>query len=117
MKNFALAATLVAALVAPGLVGVANAASGDDTVFGRDTFALERSLADRGIKATNLEEWGQVIVGTVKNADGTQSNQFFDKDTLQVVQPGGAAVNSGVGSAAAPYGRGEFESSNASLVD
>lgn len=59
-----------------------------DTVHGRPTSALERSLRDRGIVTAGFEEWGALIRAWVPNGKGGTSMVFLDPDTLELVTPG-----------------------------
>ena len=115
--SHAVAATLVVALSLPAAAFVASPANSDPKVFGRDKFDVQTSLVDRGVNATNVERWGQAIRAVVTNRDGTQSVQFFDKDSLQPVQADGTTIYNKTPTGKVPYGRGEFGSSNVSLVE
>ena len=59
-----------------------------NTVHGRPTYALERSLRDRGIMTAGFEEWGALIRAWVPNGKGGTSMVFLDPDTLEPVTPG-----------------------------
>ena len=59
-----------------------------DTVYGKPTDALERSLRDRGIVTAGFEEWGSLIRAWVPNGAGGTSVVFIDPDTLETVTPG-----------------------------
>lgn len=116
--SHAVAATLVVALSLPAAAFAAGPATNNDPkVFGRDKFDVQTSLADRGVNTTNVERWGQAIRAVVTNRDGTQSIQFFDKDSLQPVQADGTTIYNKAETGKVPYGRGEFGSSNVSLVE
>lgn len=80
----------LAAVAAIALPGVANAASTDApstneerTVFGEDTFTVEKALADRGVNAERVEQWGNKVRAFVIQPDGKLAMQFFDRDSLQ----------------------------------
>lgn len=84
----------LAAVAAIALPGVANAASIDTgtneertyderTVFGEDTFTVEKALADRGVNAERVEQWGNKVRAFVIQPDGKLAMQFFDRDSLQ----------------------------------
>lgn len=110
--TFAILATAAATFALP-----ANAASltqGDD-LFGHSKFNIERTLAERGIDATGLEAWGQSIRATVTNPDGTQTTQFFDKDTFQPVRSSGLSTSQSTGTGDT-YARGDFGSSNNTII-
>ena len=59
-----------------------------DTVHGKPTNALERSLRDRGIVTSGFEEWSGLIRAWVPNDQGGTSMVFLDPDTLELVTPG-----------------------------
>ena len=59
-----------------------------DTVHGKPTYGLERSLRDRGIVTVGFEEWGGLIRAWVPNGQGGTSMVFLDPDTLELVTPG-----------------------------
>lgn len=117
MKNvsFAILATVAAALALPTIANAASLTENDESVFGRDKFNVERTLASRGIDATDLAAWGQTIQATVTAADGTKTIQYFDKDTLQPVRANGGSLTSGVSSTES-YGRGEFGAGNNTII-
>lgn len=104
--TFAILATAAAAFALPGMANAASLSTNDD-LFGHSKFNIERTLAERGIEATELEAWGQAIRATVTAADGTTTTQFFDKDTFQPVRSNGQSLNNGTGTGES-YGRGEF---------
>ena len=53
------------------------------TVFGEDTFTVEKALADRGVNAERVEQWGNKVRAFVIQPDGKLAMQFFDRDSLQ----------------------------------
>lgn len=81
--------SIVAVLALVGLASVpAFAHDGElDTVHGRPTNALERSLRDRGIVTAGFEEWGALIRAWVPNGNGATGMVFLDPDTLELVTP------------------------------
>ncbi len=70
-----------------GFTALPTLAMADTTIHGRDEFALEAALLDRGVATERLEEWGGYVRAWVPNGAGGTSMQFFDPDTLQQVEP------------------------------
>jgi hypothetical protein len=77
--------SLVAALVAvaglatPVLAQSISGSSSDD--FNEDS--VLQQLRDRGVPATDVQEWGNKVQATVTLADGSSSFAYFDADTLR----------------------------------
>lgn len=82
--------SIVAALAVIGLSAVPAfaAESEQDSVHGKSTYALERSLRDRGIVTAGFEEWGALIRAWVPKGQGGTSMVLLDPDTLELVTPG-----------------------------
>jgi len=85
--------SVVTVLALVGLSAIPAFAAGDrdserDTVHGKPTYGLERSLRDRGIVTAGFEEWGGLIRAWVPNGKGGTSMVFLDPDTLELVTPG-----------------------------
>lgn len=86
--------SLVTVLALVGLTAIPAIAAGSDrdserdTVHGKPTYGLERSLRDRGIVTAGFEEWGGLIRAWVPNGQGGTSMVFLDPDTLELVTPG-----------------------------
>lgn len=82
----------LAALVAmTPAVSFAEEYENDHNIHGRSPESLIATLAQKGIDADNVEEWGNLIrVDTRDRETGTHSFVLIDKDTLQ---PHQAAAN------------------------
>lgn len=83
--------TIIALVAAASLAGVAapafastEASITDNTPAFDADFVLVR-LHDQGVKATNVEEWGDLVRAYVTQDDGTQVMKFFTTDTLTPV--------------------------------
>ncbi|WP_108398329.1 hypothetical protein [Devosia submarina] len=107
---------VVAAAVA--FAPVSSFAMDDHEIHGRSEFSLTASLAEKGIAAERVEEWGNAIRVDIRNEDGSAGFIFVDKDTLQHLNAATAVGtrvdldNTGSGWSAA-----EFNSSTASLTE
>ena len=93
-SSLVIALAAVAAMALPGVAFAASSVeestssertSGERTVFGQDTFTVEKALADRGVNAERVEEWGSKVRAFVVQPDGKLAMQFFDRDSLQAV--------------------------------
>ncbi|KKB85102.1 hypothetical protein VW29_08080 [Devosia limi DSM 17137] len=88
-SSLVIALAAVAAMALPGVAFAASTAeestSSERTVFGQDTFTVEKALADRGINAERVEEWGSLVRAFVVQDDGKVAMQFFDAHSLQAV--------------------------------
>ena len=115
MRKFTLttAAVLVAVagFSAPALAGSLASDSDAELSFDRDLVLLQ--LQERGIDATEVSDWGQLIKATVTLADGSSAFRYFELDTLRPVTPGGATggntrvlseIDTGVARPVAPVG-------------
>jgi hypothetical protein len=88
---------VVAALVA--VVGLstpvlAESLAGSESSDDFNAQQVLQVLRDRGVEATDVQEWGAKIRATVTLADGSSTFQYFDADTLRPV--GEAAANTRV---------------------
>jgi len=88
IKKALLALTLVAAAAAPAFANT-DAAFGnpnptDDQLAFTKTAILEE-LHQKGINATDVEDWGNLIRADVTLADGTSHVQLFQPGSLQPV--------------------------------
>jgi hypothetical protein len=61
-----------------------------DDIHGRSIFALTAALADKGIDAERVEEWGGAIRVFVRDANGSSSMVLVNKDTLQPINQANA---------------------------
>lgn len=88
-SSLVIALAAVAAMALPGVAFAASAVeestTSERTVFGQDTFTVEKALADRGVNAERVEEWGSKVRAFVVQPDGKLAMQFFDRDSLQAV--------------------------------
>ncbi|KKC37846.1 hypothetical protein WH87_09180 [Devosia epidermidihirudinis] len=83
--------TVIALLTAASLAGVAApayaSAFGDVSPEFR-SFVADSIVADlnqKGVHATSVEEWGDLIRAYVTNDNGTQTMEFFTPGSLQPV--------------------------------
>jgi pyruvate carboxylase len=106
---------LVAAAVA--LTPVASFAD-DHTIHGRSEFALTASLAEKGIDAERVEEWGTAIRVDVRNADESNGFILVDKDTLQPLNSATAVgTRIDLGNTGSGWSAADFNSSTESLTE
>ena len=88
-SSLVIALAAVAAMALPGVAfaasSVEESTSSERTVFGQDTFTVEKALADRGVNAERVEEWGSLVRAFVVQEDGKLAMQFFDRDSLQAI--------------------------------
>ncbi|MGV8832668.1 MAG: hypothetical protein ACOH2N_11895 [Devosia sp.] len=83
--------TLIALVTATALLGAAAPAMagafGDGAPEARDDTAayILTSLQHKGVDATSVEEWGDLVRAYVTQADGTESMQLFTPTLLQPV--------------------------------
>jgi hypothetical protein len=81
------------ALTTAALIGVAapTLASpfGDGSTEMRElrAWSIEKTLQQKGVPVTGVEEWGDYVRAYVRTADGAQIMQFYDPITLEQVQP------------------------------
>jgi hypothetical protein len=78
--------SLVAALVAvAGLATpvLAQSISGSDSSDDFNEELVLQQLRDRGVPATEVQEWGNKVQATITLADGSSSFAYFDADTLR----------------------------------
>ena len=90
MKTFSIAAVLALASlsIAPAFASDNGAFNSDGaTIHGRSEFALVSALHDRGVVASSVEAWGNLILAWVPNDNGGSTMVFFDPDNLQQVNP------------------------------
>lgn len=90
MKTLSIATMLtVASLsIVPAFASDNGAFNSDGaTIHGRSEFALVSALHDRGVTATDVEAWGDLILAWVPNGNGGSTMVFFDADNLQQVNP------------------------------
>ena len=74
-------------------VGALPAFANTDSVFGNNDYtqidnaktAVQQELQQKGIKATDVDEWGGYVRADVKLADGTTAVRFFDASSLTPV--------------------------------
>ncbi len=59
----------------------------EQEVHGRSASSVITSLAQRGIDADAVEQWGEAIRVDLRGADGQGSFLLLDKDTLQPLSP------------------------------
>jgi hypothetical protein len=88
LKKSLIALAIVAAAAAPAFADT-------ETVFGNAhpttdqvdfaKSAITHQLQQRGIDATDVEEWGNYVRADVKLANGSTQVQFFEPITLQPV--------------------------------
>lgn len=89
-SSLVIALAAVAAMALPGVAFAASAVeetstNEERTVFGEDIFTVQKALADRGVDAERVEEWGSKVRAFVVQPDGKLAMQFFDRDSLQAV--------------------------------
>lgn len=82
MNKFIIPATLVAFTLAAGTPAFATT----DTIFDHTETYVQQDIADQGFNVTDVEEWGELIVATVVDAEGHTSFKFFDQDTIALVR-------------------------------
>ncbi|GEM_PF-1591334 len=84
MSLKAIALTLALGLIiAPTTASAASSLLDDHKIFGRDYFVIEAALAEQGITAISIEEWGEVVSVQAKDEDGSQQIILLNKDTLR----------------------------------
>lgn len=83
MSIKALAIAAVAATAFTSTAAFAESYFSKDEVFGRSTYVATVLLAEQGINAVSVEEWGQVVRVETVDADGSIKLIFADKDTLR----------------------------------
>jgi hypothetical protein len=80
--------TIIALVAAASLAGVAAPAYAAQSIVTDSSFdnnTIIARLHDQGVKATDVEEWGDLVRAYVVLEDGTQTMQFFSNDTLTPV--------------------------------
>ncbi|GHA21834.1 hypothetical protein GCM10007989_16460 [Devosia pacifica] len=107
---------LVAALAAVSLAPAASFASDDHEVHGRSDFALTAALAENGIAAERVEEWGEAIRVDVRQADGSLGVLLVDKDTLQPLSTISAGNRSQLGNTGSGFSATDFTNAPQSLT-
>ncbi len=98
IKNTIIALGTVAALIVGAAPAFANADNRTDPVFqvqldrqnSADNLVQAKQnvttlLAQRGIKATDVDEWGGYVRADVTQPDGSQAVRFFQPGTLEPV--------------------------------
>jgi CCR4-NOT transcriptional regulation complex NOT5 subunit len=78
---------LLAAMGAVAMPAITIAATGAENRIERERFDADlvlRRLQDRGVPATSVEEWNNLIRAFVE-VDGSVTMQYFDPDTLEPV--------------------------------
>jgi hypothetical protein len=83
MSIKALAIAAVATVAVTSTAAFADSYFTKDEVFGRSTFVTTTLLAEQGINALSVEEWGQVVRVETADTDGSVKLIFVDKDTLR----------------------------------
>lgn len=73
-----------------------SGSSSDPTTANFNEAVVLQTLKQRGVNASNLQEWNGKIRATVTEADGSSSFQFFDLNTLKPVPAFGGGNNSRV---------------------
>ena len=90
-RNITMKTLSIAAILAVASFSIAPAFASDSgdgaTIHGRSEFALVSALHDRGVTATGVEAWGDLILAWVPNDNGGSTMVFFDPDNLQQVNP------------------------------
>lgn len=81
IKKSVIALASAAALASIALPALAVEDSSD---FDADYVLYQ--LQSAGVAANDVEKWGSLVRAYVTTAEGGQSMQFFDPDTLQPVQ-------------------------------
>jgi triphosphoribosyl-dephospho-CoA synthetase len=84
--------SLVAALVAvAGLATpvLAQSISGSDSSDDFNEESVLQQLRDRGVPASEVQEWGNKVQATITLADGSSSFAYFDADTLRPLDGAG----------------------------
>ena len=89
LKKSLIALGAVAVLAAGALPSFAST----DAVFGNNNYtqidlaksAVQQELQQKGINATNVDEWGGYVRADVKLADGTTAIRFFQPVSLTPV--------------------------------
>lgn len=84
IKNTAAAVITAVALLGAAAPAFAEAiaTSSEDNIPSYDYDFAQARLQEKGINASSVELWGTVVRAFVVGEDGTQTMQFFDKDTL-----------------------------------
>ena len=80
--------TIIALVTAATLVGAASPAFAAQSLTSDSSFdnnTIISRLNDQGVKASAVEEWGDLVRAYVTLEDGTKTMQFFSNDTLTPV--------------------------------
>jgi hypothetical protein len=78
-----LAALVAVAGLATPVLAQSSGTSTSDKSF--DDEAVLQQLRDRGVPATNVQEWGDKLQATITLADGSSSFAYFEPDTLRPI--------------------------------
>lgn len=82
-KNTIIALVTAASLAGIGAPAFAAQSLVNDSSFDNSTIIAR--LHDQGVKASAVEEWGDLVRAYVTLEDGTTTMQFFSNDTLTPV--------------------------------
>ena len=118
-KTYLSAAAALGLLLAPSLAFASDSLLDDRQIDGRSIFSIESSLAQQGIAADRVEEWGNAIRVDARAADGSSYVVIVDKDTLRPLDAAnavGTRVDVGGSPSTSGWANG-FNSSPESLVD
>jgi hypothetical protein len=80
--------TIIALVTAASLAGIAAPAFAAQSLVTDSSFdnaTIIARLHDQGVKASSVEEWGDLVRAYVTLEDGTTTMQFFSNDTLTPV--------------------------------
>lgn len=77
--------SLTLALLTVPAAASAGSPTSDHDIFGHWYFSAEAALAEQGITASAIEEWGDVVRVETKNDAGKRIILFVDKDTLRPI--------------------------------
>lgn len=81
IKTTLAALIAVAAVSTPAFASMIIIEEPSNAPYYSETDVLDR-LQQRGIDATSIENWGQLIRAYVRQADGTEAQLFFKRDSL-----------------------------------
>lgn len=80
MNKFAVAAAFA------GTFALAAPAFADTNIFDSSSSYVEQGIAAQGYNVLSVEEWGDLVVATVKDDTGHLTFKYFNPDTLALVR-------------------------------